>query len=200
MSYGLVHLFFRLHYDGLEHVPQEGPLILVANHTSFLDMFAIHVKMGRWVSWVAKKELFQQPLLAWLLTRLGCIPVSRDKVDLSAARGIMTALKEEEVVGLFPQGTRVKPHEIAQVLPRNGAVHFALKTQVPVLPVAIEGSFRLFSRIRVVFGQPFCLEKKGKPDARQLDRLSLGIMQRVYDLIGMEDVYRLGTLPEEAAP
>lgn len=192
----LVHLLFRVRYDGLEHLPKQGPAILIANHTSLIDMFAIHPRVGPWIHWVAKKELFRYPLIAGLLHRLGCIPVNRGKADISAVRGIMGALKNAQIVGLFPQGTRVSNDQIAAVRPRNGAAHFAVKTGVPLLPVAIDGRFRLFARIRIVFGPPFTLTGSEMPaaDKEPVEVLSLAIMQRVYDLIGQANVYKQNCL------
>ncbi|MDW7659358.1 MAG: lysophospholipid acyltransferase family protein [Bacillota bacterium] len=187
----LVRLMFRLSYDGLEHIPDQGPAILIANHTSMLDMFAIHARVGPWVHWVAKKELFRHPWSSRLLHQLGCIPVNRGKADTAAVRGIMGALKQSQIVGMFPQATRVLPDQIAQVRPRSGAAHFAVRTGIPLLPVAIDGRFRLFAKVRIVFGQPFTLAKTDNPagDNTYMDALSLHIMQRVYDLIGQKNIY-----------
>ena len=184
LSDRLVRLMFCIRYTGLEHIPDRGPVILVANHTSMLDMFAIHGRVGPWIHWVAKKELFRSRVLARLLLRLGCIPVDRDKADLAAARGIMAVLRQGGIVGMFPQGTRVRPDQIDQVRPRSGAVHFALRTGAPLLPVAIRGRYRLFSRVQVIFGQPFVLEGGPAPALGngELHRLSLQVMQRIYDL------------------
>ena len=184
LSDWLVRLLFRIRYSGLEHIPARGPAILVANHTSMLDMFAIHGRVGPWIHWVAKKELFRSRFMADLLLRLGCIPVDRDKADLAAARGIMTVLRQDGIVGMFPQGTRVRPDQVDQVRPRSGAVHFALRTGVPLLPVAIRGRFRVFSRVQVIFGKPFVLSG-GPAPARgedELHRLSRQVMQTIYSL------------------
>ncbi len=191
LSHVLVSMLYRLSYEGLENVPRNGPAILIANHTSLLDMFAIHVRVSPWIHWVSKQELFRVPLLAGLLRRLGCIPVQRDKADMTAARGIMNALKEKQIVGMFPQGTRVRPDQISSVRPRGGAVHFAMRTAVPILPVAINGRFRLFGRVRIVFGKPFQLSRSDldRSLADPFERLTLDTMQRVFDLIGQADVY-----------
>ncbi len=177
----LVHLLFRVRYEGTEHIPAAGPAVLVANHTSMIDMFAIHIRVRPWIHWVAKKELFRYRLPAAFFRLAGCIPVDRSRADLSAARGIIGALRQGRLVGMFPQGTRVKSDEINQIKPRSGAVHFAAKTGAPLIPVAISGSFRLFHRVRIVFGEPYWL-----PAGRELDfnGLSIEMMQRIYGLIG----------------
>ena len=197
LANSMLHLLFRIQYEGLEHLPTEGPAILIANHTSLFDMFAIHVRVEPWIHWVAKKELYRHLLLSKMLHFLGCIPVDRNKTDLSAARGILTHLKQNRIVGIFPQGTRVRPEEVAKVHPRNGAIHFAIRTGVPLLPVAIEGRFKPFSKVRIVFGQPFTLARDlCQIEQGQMEILSLHIMQKIYDLIGCEDVYGLRRHPE----
>src|SRR4051794_37003341 len=77
------HLYFRLSRVGREHVPQEGPIIFAANHRSFLDPFVIGTLQRRPVYYVAKKELFSRPWLAWLLNALGAFPVDRGNGDRS---------------------------------------------------------------------------------------------------------------------
>jgi 1-acyl-sn-glycerol-3-phosphate acyltransferase len=180
-----IRLFFRLHYEGLAHLPTCGPLILAANHTSMLDMFAIHTRIDPWIHWVAKKELFATRTGAILFTRLGCIPVDRQKADLSAARGIVSALRQKQIVGMFPQGTRVRDDQISQILPRGGAIHFAARSNVPILPVAIDGPFRLFGKVRIIFGEPFRLPVQVVRDWTQpdYDRASLQLMQHIYRLM-----------------
>lgn len=195
----LVHLFFRVRYVGLENIPDKGPVILIANHTSLVDMFAIHVRVRPWIHWVAKKELYRHPWLSALLTKLGCIPVNRDQADLSAARSIMRVLRQNQFVGIFPQGTRVTDDKIASVKPRQGAVRFAVKTGAPMLPVAIDGRFRLFGRVRIVFGRPFILDQHEwlQAGAQKLEALNLRMMQKVYDLIDRKHVYDQDIAMEE---
>ena len=184
----MVRLLYRLEYQGLEHVPASGPVILVANHTSLNDMFVIHTIIRPWIHWVSKIELFRSRWLGSALLKLGCIPVDRGKTDLQAARGIFTALRNRQVVGMFPQGTRVKPDQIAQVRPRNGSMHFAVKTGAWLLPVAISGKFRLFGKIRIVFGPPWRpdVDPRAQLSAEDLDQLTLDMMRRIYSLIGID--------------
>jgi 1-acyl-sn-glycerol-3-phosphate acyltransferase len=115
----LMRLLFRVEYAGLENIPDTGPAILVANHTSMADMLVIHTVVKPWICWVSKKELFSTPLTRCIYTRLGCIPVDRGRTDLMAARGIISALRDKLIVGMFPQGTRVKPDRVPYVRPRT---------------------------------------------------------------------------------
>src|SRR3712207_1873198 len=83
------HVYFRLRRVGHEHVPDHGPVILAANHRSFLDPFVIATVSRRPLYYVAKRELFARPGVAWVLGRLGAFPVSRGTGDaemLSSAR------------------------------------------------------------------------------------------------------------------
>jgi 1-acyl-sn-glycerol-3-phosphate acyltransferase len=183
-----VNLLLRLEYVGLENIPASGPAILISNHTSMADMLVIQPPFKPWICWVAKKELFSNPLTRGVFKWLGCIPVDRDKTDLLAARGIFTALRDKLIIGMFPQGTRVKPACIPLVRPRSGAIHFAIKTGAPILPVAVEGRFRFFAKIRIVYGPMFDLglDPRSHYAADDLHRLTVDVMRRVYALIGYD--------------
>lgn len=183
-----INLFYRLDYQGMENVPAGGPVILSANHTHLVDVMLIHCGIKPWISWVAKKELIGIPVLGWIVKAMGAIPVDRDKADVSTARGMITALRSGEIVGMFPQGTRVPPEKVPYVRPRSGVAHFALKLDVPILPVAIEGSFRWFSKIRIVFGPAYRLERrKAKAsDSGEIKEQSIFIMKKIYSLLDRE--------------
>jgi 1-acyl-sn-glycerol-3-phosphate acyltransferase len=188
-----VRLVFRLEVRGLENVPDSGPAILVANHTSMADMFVISTAIRPWVCWVAKKELFKSWILSKSLHLLGCIPVDRAKADTKAARGIIKALREQQIIGIFPQAHRVSPDKLALVSPHPGAVHFAGKTGAPLLPVAIDGQFGIFRKVRVVFGKPFHMENKNHYSSSEMEGLTRQLMQRIYGLIGKEYPLAAGT-------
>jgi 1-acyl-sn-glycerol-3-phosphate acyltransferase len=188
-----VRLAFRLEFRGLENVPESGPAILVANHTSMADMLVISTAIKPWVCWVAKKELFKSWILNKSLHLLGCIPVDRDKTDTQAARGIIKALREKQIIGIFPQAHRVSPDKIAQIKPHDGAVHFAGKTGVPLLPVAIDGHFGLFRKVRIVFGKPFRMESQHHYSPSEMEGQTRQLMQRIYSLIGKDYPLVAGT-------
>lgn len=181
-------IFYRFDYLGFENVPADGAFILAANHTSIVDIIAIHTGLKRWLHWVAKKELFHTPVVSFVMPRMGAIPVNRDKVDLTAAKGIFSVLQSARPVAMFPQGTRVKSKDINNVLPKTGVAHFAVKTNALILPVAIDGHFKLFHKTRIIFGKPFRLEadSQTKYSHQELQEMSIDVMKRIYSLTSIE--------------
>ncbi|EKP93891.1 lysophospholipid acyltransferase family protein [Thermaerobacter subterraneus] len=159
---GLFWLLFALGYRwdvrGLENVPARGPLLVIANHFSWLDPPLVGTVLPRKVHFMAKQELFHSPVAAWVLRRLGAFPVRRGQPDRWALRHALTLLGQGKVVGLFPEGTRsrgpLRPFE-------PGAALLAVKSGAPVLPVAITGPYRLGRRVRVRIGRPFRVDRAG---------------------------------------
>jgi 1-acyl-sn-glycerol-3-phosphate acyltransferase len=184
----LANIIFRITYEGVEYMPKSGPALLVGNHTSLIDIPAIHCVLKPWVHWVAKKELFEKPFIGWFFKLNGNIAVDRDKVDLQAARGIFGALSAGRIVAMFPQATRVEPERVLLHLPRTGVAHFAIKTGAPIIPVAIDGKFSMFRKNRVVFGPAFKLDAdpRKRYNNAELMTFTIEIMQKVYDLIGID--------------
>ncbi|ADU51225.1 1-acyl-sn-glycerol-3-phosphate acyltransferase [Thermaerobacter marianensis DSM 12885] len=158
----LFQLLFALGYRwdvrGVENVPAGGPLLVIANHFSWLDPPLVGTVLPRNVHFMAKQELFRNPLAAWVLRRLGAFPVRRGQPDRWALRQALELLEQGRVVGLFPEGTRsrgpLRPFE-------PGAALLAVKSGAPVLPVAIIGPYKLGRPVRVRIGTPFRVERGG---------------------------------------
>jgi 1-acyl-sn-glycerol-3-phosphate acyltransferase len=123
---------------GREHIPSEGPVIVAANHRSFLDPFVIATMARRPMYYVAKKELFRRPFVAWLLGALGAFPVDRGAGDAEMIKTAKAILARGEVVLMFPEGTRIRPGSLGK--PRRGVGRLALETGAPVVPVAVHGT------------------------------------------------------------
>ncbi len=185
----IVERLYRIQYVNPDKMPQAGPAILAANHVAALDSVIVHCRLSPWVFWIAKKEFFRNRLVRHLALWWGAFPVDRSRPDLAAARWIAAHLANGNIVGIFPQGTRVRRlQDIGRVRPRNGAVHFALRKGVPIYPVGILGEFRLFRPIRIVFGDPVHLAPApDRPVTRQeLDDMSRDLMRRIFSLIDVE--------------
>ena len=131
-------IYLRMGRVGREHLPRRGPLLLAANHRSFLDPFLIGTLVRRPVYYMAKRELFENRLLGFLLNRLGAFPVDRGAGDAEAMATAREILARGDCVVVFPEGTRVRRGPLGT--PRRGLGRLALETGAPVAPVAVFGS------------------------------------------------------------
>jgi glycerol-3-phosphate dehydrogenase (NAD(P)+) len=132
------HVYFRLSRIGREHIPAEGPVILASNHRSFLDPFVIAVMARRPIYFVAKKELFVNRPIAWLLGALGAFPIDRHGGDEGAMATAKTILERGDGVLIFPEGTRIRPGALGR--PKRGVGRLALESGAPVVPIAVHGT------------------------------------------------------------
>jgi 1-acyl-sn-glycerol-3-phosphate acyltransferase len=133
-------IYFRMVRIGREHIPAEGPVIIAANHRSFLDPFVI-ATMAPWrrpMYYVAKKELFQKRWRSWILNALGAFPVDRGAGDRESVSTAKELLARGEIVLIFPEGTRIRPGSLGK--PKRGVGRLALETGAPVVPVAVLGT------------------------------------------------------------
>ncbi|MEA2255246.1 MAG: glycerol-3-phosphate dehydrogenase, partial [Solirubrobacteraceae bacterium] len=132
------HVYWRLSRIGREHIPASGPVILASNHRSFLDPFVIAVMARRPIYFMAKKELFVNRPIAWLLSSLGAFPIDRGASDRGAMDTARAILDRGDGVLLFPEGTRIRPGALGR--PKRGIGRLALETGAPVVPIAVIGT------------------------------------------------------------
>ncbi|WP_353057677.1 lysophospholipid acyltransferase family protein [Paenibacillus pasadenensis] len=147
---GAYAVLFRLEAEGLHHVPAEGPVILCANHISNFDPPTVGIKLSRKVHYMAKAELFEVPVLGKLINGLGAFPVKRGGVSKESIRTAISLLKDGNVMGIFPEGSRNSGVDAA----KKGAAMIALRSGATVIPVAIDGTYKLFRKTRVIYGPP----------------------------------------------
>lgn len=180
-------VFYRVQIIGIENIPKEGAAILCSNHISELDMFFIGYRIKRLVRYMAKEELFKNPLLRFFITRLGAFPVKRGKGDVGAIKTSLRLLSEGHIVGIFPEGTRKKTADKKnkKIKVKAGAALLAQKSQAPILPVLIDTSYKPFSKVRIIFGKPFTLDldKNKKYTNSELLLETEKIMKRIYSLM-----------------
>lgn len=174
-------LLFRLEAHGLEHIPAEGGVLLCSNHLSNLDPPTIGILLQRKVHFMAKKELFDIFGFGWLIKQLGAFPVKRGGVSKESIKTALTLLREGNVMGIFPEGTRNKGEDAS--IGKRGAATFALRSDAAVIPVAIIGNYKLFRKMKVVYGPPVDLSAfKEEKGADAAEMATEAIMARIAEL------------------
>lgn len=157
-------LAFDLKVYGAHRVPQEGGVLLVSNHQSYLDPVLLGVRLHRPLSYMAKSELFKHRAFAWLIRSLGAFPVKQGAGDVGAMKETIARLQEGRALNIFPEGSRTEDGELMPIEKGIGLV--IRKAKVPVVPVVIHGSFRAWPRkhklprpypIRILYGHPLDL-------------------------------------------
>jgi glycerol-3-phosphate dehydrogenase (NAD(P)+) len=187
-------VFFRLRRLGREHIP-EGGVVLAANHRSFLDPFAIGCCIGRPIYFVAKQELFMNPVVGWFLNCLGAFPVRRGDADEESVHTALTLLERGSAVVVFPEGTRVRAGSLGA--PKRGVGRLALQSGAPVVPIAITGSERAREgwkikpvKVHLRFGPPLTFPRVNDPS-----RFLAGeVTERIWPCVGLQWEW-LGGLP-----
>ena len=173
---------FRVKITG--KVPESGGYIICCNHINYLDAAAIVLFNKRKVNFVAKEDLFTHGILMWLGHLFDAIPIKRDMQDIDAMKRCLKVLKNGELLGIFPEGTRKGMEKNMKA--KNGAAFMAIKSKVKVIPVGIHGTFKPFSKVYVNYGDPIDLsEHKGQKE--KLDEATEKIMQAIVMLTKKED-------------
>ena len=171
-------VFFKYEVIGIENVPLEGNVIIAANHKSNLDpIFVASSMTTREVAAVAKKELFDHKILGFILKKLNTIPIDRENTGISTVKQILRAIKDGYVLGLFPEGTRVKGKEFGQA--KAGLSLFASKGKANVVPISVISSYKLFSRVKIYIGEPIDMSQyfRAKLTNEDHERISEEVMQ-----------------------
>ena len=150
-----VSLIFKIEVKGTENIPQDGPCIVCRNHISVFDPVVILGCIQRPIRFISKQELTRIPLLGAILKYMNTIPIKRGSGDMGALKASLKTLKDGEILGIFPTGTREKKNPNAPVKP--GVVLIAMKAQVPVIPIHIGATYKLFSKVNVTVGEPIDL-------------------------------------------
>ncbi|MEW6076165.1 MAG: lysophospholipid acyltransferase family protein, partial [Candidatus Omnitrophota bacterium] len=152
---------------GRAYIPKKGGFILASNHTSYLDPMVLAVACFRRLNFMARHDLFNNPLFAWFIRQLGAFPVKRKTADFSAFKEAIRRLRRGEPLVIFPEGTRQSAGILGD--PEEGVGLLAAKLNVPIVPVFIRGAERVWpknaralnaSKISVYFGKQIFVERR----------------------------------------
>lgn len=212
----LLRGFYRVRVEGRAGVPDRGPVILAANHRSFLDSLFLPLVLGRRVTFVAKAEYFDSKKTAWFFRGVGQIPIRRE--GGSASEGALAAatdvLERGGVFAIYPEGTRTRDGFTHRG--HTGVARLALRTGAPIVPVGLVGTEeckpidrklpRLFRRVSIRFGAPIQASRYVEDaEGLALRQLTDEVMFEIVQLCGCyeyRDTYatkRAEDLPTELA-
>ncbi|NPA52302.1 MAG: 1-acyl-sn-glycerol-3-phosphate acyltransferase [Aquificae bacterium] len=158
----------KIKVKGIENIPLQTSCILAANHKSHLDPLVLNTISPRPVLFLAKEELFKIPILGSLIKKAGAIPVSRDKKDIKSLKKALKALKNNQCIGIFPEGRRMPPDRFGKA--QSGVGLLATRTASPVIPILIQGTEKILPRgnkfpklfkydINIIIGKPIIFDK-----------------------------------------
>ncbi len=185
-------LWNRFRVFGVEHIPDQGGVLLASNHASFLDPPAVGAGYrGRPIHFMARNTLWNSKFGTWWMTRVGCIPVSRGTGDMRALKTTIKLLKEGKVVSMFPEGTRTEDGELQEA---KGGIGFIIeKSECVVVPAYIDGSYKAHPKnskgikpckVTITYGPPITQEEFRAigTGRKAYDAHAALIMQRIADL------------------
>jgi 1-acyl-sn-glycerol-3-phosphate acyltransferase len=202
----------RVHVEGRDNVPKRGPVILAANHRSFLDSIFIPLVVHRRVTFVAKAEYFDDPKTAWFFRGVGQIPIRREGGSASerALASATEVLQDGNVFGIYPEGTRTRDGLLHRG--HTGVARLAMRCGAPIVPVGLVGTDDVqpvdskmpkFNRhITVRFGEPIDPARYAglENDRLALRELTDEVMYEICQLSGYEYVDTYATKQAEDIP
>ncbi|MGG1876918.1 MULTISPECIES: 1-acyl-sn-glycerol-3-phosphate acyltransferase [Paenibacillus] len=175
---GVFAILYRFESVGVHNIPAEGGVLICANHISVRDPISVGIHVKRQVKFMAKAELFKIPVFGWLISQLGAFPVKRGGVSKDSIKMALTILRQGEVMGIFPEGTRN-----SDAAAKRGAASFALRSGATVVPAAIVGNYKPFRKMKIIYGAPVDLSAfEGDKSPEALDAATNLIMERIYEM------------------
>ncbi|MBI4298057.1 MAG: 1-acyl-sn-glycerol-3-phosphate acyltransferase [Chloroflexi bacterium] len=187
-------LLSRWRVVGQENVPRKGPLIIAANHFSFIDPPLISASVPRRIAFLAKQELFRFLPLRLMVRSFGAIAVRRGRSSRHALERSERILAQGKALGIFPENRRNRQGQLQH--PQRGVALLALRNSAPILPIAITGSEKvqsfwdIFRRptITVTIGHPFYLQPNMEETDSDLQAQAEVVMEHIAQLL--PEIYR----------
>ena len=179
-------------------IPRSGPVILAANHISNADAVIIGSwltpRLGRRIHWLGKKEMFEWPVVGWMASNGGVVPVDRGGADVEAFRLAQRVLEAGHVLMVFPEGTRSPTGDLQ--VPKDGLAMLALRTGATIVPIGVSNTDRVWPKGKLLprpgkhatmrIGEPFRLAEvlpAGLDRKTQKGEATTAIMRRIAALL-----------------
>ena len=186
----LLSVLFPATVEGLDRLPRNG-VLLWPNHSSNWDpiLIALRLPVNYRLHIMAKVDLFKNPILAWILRRLGAFPVSRGSSDIQSVKTAMQAIRSGDNLLIFPEGTTIH-NGIGYVdgLPahaKGGVAVIGVRTGATLVPVFVDGPKKPFHRTRIIFGEPYTPVYTGHHGtSEEMQKIADDILAAAYALGG----------------
>jgi 1-acyl-sn-glycerol-3-phosphate acyltransferase len=210
-------VMYRARAIGLDNIPKQGPVIVTPNHFSQMDHFFAAVYMRRRVQFMAKSQLFGNPLLNHVFYHGGVFPVRRGYDDQEAFKTAHTVLDNGNLLLMYAEGGRSRTGDLGE--PKRGVGKIALESGAPVVPVAIHGSAHVrgwkrlvFPKVTIQFGEPLSFPAEAEPSRERQQEAAKEVFDGVRKMyVALEEKGRRGVLkslkervpsaePAEASP
>lgn len=168
-------VLFRYRCEGRHNIPSAGGALVLSSHQSHLDPVLVGMSFNRRMNYLARDTLFGFAPFRWLIHSLDAIPLDREGLGIAGLKETLRRLKRDELVLIFPEGTRSRDGEVAPLKP--GFCALAKRVAVPLLPVALDGAYQAWPRTRnfpspgvvhVCIGQPLMPEEVRAMEDREL--------------------------------
>ena len=173
----LLKVIYGIKIINKDNIPKEGAFIFAGNHKHNYDFISVICGTRRVVHFLAKKELLDKH--RWLFSHLAIIPVDRSTKNREATIKAIELLKENEIVGIFPEGTFNKTEYVIKPF-KYGAVKIASEANVPIVPFAIVGEYKRFRRkIKIIYGKSYYVK-----DKQDLTKENIKLMNKIIKLMG----------------
>ena len=178
----LAKIIYRVKVVGINNIPKKTGCIICGNHVHALDAPALLAVTNRNIRFMAKEELWKSVGFKLMAIIFMVFPVRRGQKDTDAVRKSLEILKNNEVLGMYPEGTR-KGIERG-IKPKNGAVNLAIRNDVPIIPFGVQGSFKPFTKVTYNFGEPIYYSeyKERAKDKEFVDGLTSELMKKIVQL------------------
>jgi len=181
-------LVFRIRISGQEHIPTSGGFILATNHRSNFDPLLVGSWSTRQMYFLAKKELFRNPVFGGLIRRTNALPVNRGAVDRDGLKMCADVVHKGFGLTIFPEGTRSRTTEFLPAKPGIGMI--ACQAGCPIVPGYVHGSnmlsrcFRGSERMLIRFGEPLSADwvRSFEPKKESYQAIAEAVMQRIASL------------------
>ena len=167
----LIKIIYRVRVNGIENFKDDEPIIISANHIHIFDPVILATLTKKQIFFLAKKELFDKKFSAKFFSKLGVIPIDRENTDLKAIKSCFRVIRSGN--------TRVKTIDISNM--KKGVALIALKNKVNILPIHIEGTYKIFSKITVdIYPMIEISDFENMEDAEAIDKLTEELFYKIY--------------------